>query len=160
MNKLVWDSWFLPCKILVNHKHGKQVIGLCGIRSKLNYLGLYVDLAYRNKRVGTSLLHRTLLVANKKGLGFVLLLSPLDSTTATHLYQKHGFSKIMRLEKDYLMFLPLNMKGYAVYVVLRFVGYLEKWIPQLPKIIHSVWRIVCRLPPTVSPSNLYDKQIS
>jgi len=135
-----WANAFLASKILVaGMKDDGGIVAVCGIRSALNILTLYVCKEWRGRRIGSQILKKTIDMARKRHLGFILLGVFYDNIRAFRLYSKFGFKEVVYLRKSGLrvMMLPLDYVGDVTYVSLCgiisllpnvFWAYAAQWI--------------------------------
>jgi len=135
-----WVNAFLASKILVaGMKDDGGIVAVCGIRSVLNILTLYVCKEWRGRRIGSQILKKTIDMARERHLGFILLGVFYDNIRAFRLYSKFGFKEVVYLRKSGLrvMMLPLDFVGDVTYVSLRgiisllpnvFWAYAAHWV--------------------------------
>jgi GNAT superfamily N-acetyltransferase len=125
--RLAWVDTILPSKILIaGIKDDGSIGAICGVRSALNILSLYVCKQFRGQGIGTQILEMIINMAQKQHLPFVLLTVSSDNNIAIHLYSKFGFKKIVYLKgRDLIvMMLPLHFLGKVVYMCLRVITLL------------------------------------
>ena len=131
---------FVSSKLLVacTDQDGK-IMAVCGIRSLLNILVLYVQERYRNRGVGAQILIKMIRAVERRRLAFVTLSVSSNNRIAFHLYRKMGFRQVLFLRKSrqILMILPLSFVGklaYAFFYMIRFsfpnvlVSYIHFWL--------------------------------
>lgn len=135
-----WARNFLSSKILVVGMNGSSIIATCGIRSVLNILTLYVGKGYRGQGIGRRILRKTIEVAQKRNLGFIVLSVLMDNMPALHLYLKFGFREIVRFDKFITMMFPLTTRGELAYGFLSlissklpniFIAHVANWIEKM-----------------------------
>lgn len=103
-----------------------EIVGVCGIRSLLNVLVLFVKDNYRNRGVGTQLLRRAIEKAEMQRLGFITLSVTYDNVIALRLYRKFGFEEALylRQSRKVLMIRPLVSKRRFLCTFFRNIGLL------------------------------------
>ena len=110
---------FLPSRLLVFCRKDTEILAVCGIRSVLNILSIYVTEGYRGKRLGTRVLSETIKIARKQKLGFITLPVLVDNLPALRLYLAFRFREIVRLENYKVLMLPLTLRGEIAYWLFR-----------------------------------------
>lgn len=121
MSSIPWANAFLPSKILVvGVGDGGNVVAVCGIRSMLNILTLYVCEGFRGLGVGSQILEKTIEIARERCLSFILLGVFYDNVRAFRLYSGFGFKEVVYLKKSRLrvMMLPTDFIGEVAYILL------------------------------------------
>lgn len=135
-----WARNFLSSKILVVGMNDGSIIATCGVRSLLNILTLYVGEGYRGQGIGSRMLRKTIEVAQKRNLSFIVLSVLLDNMPAFHLYLKFGFKEIVRFDKFIVMMFPLTTRGEMAYGFLSlissklpniFIAHVANWIEKM-----------------------------
>jgi len=116
-----WTNVFLPSKILVvGVDDNGGVMAVCGVRSVFNILALYVCGEWRGRGIGSQILKKTIDMARKQRLSFILLGVFHSNVGAFRLYSNFGFKEVVFLKKSSLriMMLPINVVGEVTYLVL------------------------------------------
>jgi ribosomal protein S18 acetylase RimI-like enzyme len=116
-----WTNAFLPSKILViGVDDNGDVMAVCGVRSVFNILTLYVCREWRGRGIGSQILKKTIDMAWKRRLSFILLGVFHSNVGAFRLYSKFGFKEVVFLKKSSLriMMLSMNVIGEVTYLVL------------------------------------------
>lgn len=122
-----WANAFSPSKILVACvDDNDDTIAFCGIRSIFNIITLYVHEKWRGQGVGIKIFRKTIIMAKKGHLSFVLFGVYYDNVPILRLTSKFGCKDIVFLKKTNIGFkiIPLNFLGHIVYVSLRVVTHL------------------------------------
>ena len=125
-----WSNIFSPAKILVvGVTEDNNTVAACGIRSFLNVLTLYVKKQHRGRGIGRKILRKTIDVARKRGLRFILLGVYSDNPLTYRLYSTSGFKEIVHIRRPDMMFmmLPLSVEGELAYDFLTTVC---SWLPR------------------------------
>jgi hypothetical protein len=151
LSNIPWANAFLPSKILVvNLDDDGDVAAVCGIRSVLNILTLYVCEKWRDRGIGAQILEKMIGVARERHLGFILLGVFYGNVRAFRLYSKFGFKGVVFLKKPSLriMMLPLNFLGKVSYLSLRAI------ISLLPNLF---WVYIAQYVHNVTVSSIDDK---
>lgn len=117
---------FASSKLLVVCTENGKIVAVCGMRSLLNVLNLYVTEGYRGHGIGTQVLKKAMQAAKKRRLGFITLTVYEDNTVAFDLYRKFGFKEVLLLRKSrqILMIVPLKFTGKITYVFFRMIRLL------------------------------------
>ena len=135
-----WTNAFLPSKILViGVDDNGDVMAVCGVRSVFNILTLYVRREWRGRGIGSQILKKTIDMAWKRRLSFILLGVFHSNVGAFRLYSKFGFKEIVFLKKSSLriMMLSMNFIGEVAYLFLCAItlllpnlswAYVAQWV--------------------------------
>jgi GNAT superfamily N-acetyltransferase len=124
LSDIPWANVFLPSKILVVCVNNNgDVVAVCGIRSVFNIITLYVCEKWRGKGVGTKTFKRTITIAKKRHISFILFGVYYNNIPILRLTSKFGCKDIMSLKKSNIGFkiIPLNFLGHIAYISLRVI---------------------------------------
>jgi len=130
LEEFPWSRIFLPSKLLVvGIEERNNAVAACGIRSILNVLTLYVRKQHRGRGLGRKTLAKTIDVAKKFGLRFILLGAYSDNPSAYNLYSTVGFKEIVHIKRPDMMFMmfPLSFEGELAYA---FLNVACSWLPK------------------------------
>lgn len=140
LSGIPWTNAFLASTILVaGIDDTSDVRAVCGIRSMLNVLTLYVREGFRGRGIGSQILEKTICIARERHLSFILLGVPYSYVHAFRLFSRFGFKEVVYLKKVGLrvMMLSLDSAGKIAYVFLcritsllpnTFWTYTTQWV--------------------------------
>ena len=114
-----WSTVFKISKLCVIAKDDGKFAGACGFRGMFNILSVYVAPEYRNRGMGTSLLTNLIISAKEENCRFITLAvgwGTRNNIPARNLFEQHGFRKVVDIERQTIMILPLGgIIGVLIY---------------------------------------------
>lgn len=103
-----------------------KIVGVCGVRSLLNIVVLYVRKNYRGHGVGSRLMKKTIEAAEKWPPNFVTATISSENTVIFHILCKLGFKEVLSLQKSrqILMVTSSTRMGRLACRFFRMIGLL------------------------------------
>jgi len=118
---------FVSSKLLVvcTDDAGK-IVGVCGVRSLLNTVVVYIRRNYRGRGVGSRLMKKAIEAAEKRPPNFVTATISSENAVISHVLCKLGFKEILFLKKSrqVLMVTSTTHIGKLACAFFRMIGLL------------------------------------